>query len=122
MTLDDLGDEWQKYIFKRGRVSFIVDGDFDKDGNKDYVVAGKDDSISTAFIAIFNVEGERAILRYFRYFPGESRLSLQVRRNCIKGTEVIVAAFTLASDHGLYLGWDGKRYTTIDTCDPPNNR
>lgn len=115
MTVDDLGDD--KEFFEVDGFSFILEGDFDKDGKKDYAVAGKDEDTSYAFILVLTMRQGKPVVRYFRSLRPLVRVSLDIRRDCHKGYDAIDLAFTLRSDHGIYLVWDGKRYVTIEVCD-----
>jgi len=116
MTLDDLNRELDKSFFKQDGFTFVVEGDFDRDGIDETTVAGKDGESNT-FILLLAVGRGKPMVKYFEYFPGNSQLSLQVMPRCHRGFDGIALAFTLRSDHGFYLVWDGKKYSHIKVCD-----
>jgi len=115
MTMDDFG-ELDKRFFRQDGFSFVVEGDFDRDGTKDTAIAGKDEELNT-FILLLAVGRGKPILKYFEYFPGNSQLSLQVVPKCHRGFDGIALVFTLRSDHGFYLVWDSKKYSHMNVCD-----
>lgn len=116
MTVDDLGNEWEKNFFIQDGFSFIIEGDFNNDGDRDYAVAGKDASSSSTFLVVIALKHGQPMTEYFDYFNGKPKMSLALWRNCRNEMDAIVVAFTLRSDDGFYLMWDGKRYTIIKTC------
>jgi hypothetical protein len=119
MRLDDLLDDWERRNFVTDGLTFILEGDYDRDGKQDYAVAGKDDSLDpnlSAFILILTVKQGRPVVMYFRHLR-IPRLSLLLQPNCYKGFDGIGLVQTPRSDHGAYLTWDGAKYSIIRICE-----
>jgi hypothetical protein len=120
MRLDDLRDDSEKAQFEDYGFSFIVEGDFDGDGQKDYAVAGKYDNPRnpdhSSLILIFTQKGGKLVRTYFTPVVNY-RIALKLVPKCFQGRDGIAYQFTIGSDHGAILVWDGGRYVSVDRCE-----
>ena len=118
MTRNDLRNTDNIEDLRIGRWSFIIHGDFNKDGYPDVAVVGKCDYEYPGkfiFIAIFtNIEG--IISNQFLDWAPEDRALLQLEKGTmiVEGIDekydVIMLAVNLGSEYEYVIVWDGNKY------------
>jgi hypothetical protein len=104
--------------------SFVVKGDFNKDGYIDYAVAGKyDTSIkSQLIVAIVTLKNNDITTEFLQKIPHD-RVFLSVepgnRLRC-EGTDetfdVVLVAMKLWTDYVWFIAWDGEKYFVTNDC------
>jgi hypothetical protein len=119
LTVNDLRDDDERSDFQRSESAFVVKGDFNKDGQRDYAIAGKydsEDNEDANFILIVTILRGKPTVSYFHRLYID-RFGLGLVKNCRKKFNGIVLVFTFMSDHVQFIVWDGKKYTPIKMCD-----
>jgi hypothetical protein len=119
MTRNDLRNTENIEDLRIGRWSFIIHGDFNKDGYPDVAVVGRCDYEypgKSIFIAIFtNIEGTISN-EFLSLGPGEDRAFLRLEKGTmiVEGIDekynVIFAVLEFGSDYGFVIVWDGNKY------------
>jgi hypothetical protein len=130
MTLGDVREKQETNILhekiaRYKRCSFILKGDFNKDGRGDYAVIGKYDGPfpgKSLFIAIFSGPYNKPTLDYLHRLPyphdrgflclttGEQMHVPRVTRKY----DIILVILAVDSDNFYALVWDGKKYIQTD--------
>jgi hypothetical protein len=119
MTRKDLRKTDNFERLRIDRWSFIIHGDFNKDGYPDVAVVGRCDYEypgKSIFIAIFtNIEGTISN-EFLSLGPGEDRAFLRLEKGTmiVEGIDekynVIFAVLEFGSDYGFVIVWDGNKY------------
>lgn len=125
MTEKDITREYERNTYLQEELSFVAIGDFNKDGNTDYVIVGKYDAHynnMSMFVAIFSKSEQNVKLKYFDTFKNDraflfiekgSKLKI---KNISKKYDVIIVVLAVGSDNQFAIAWDGLKYieTTYD--------
>jgi len=121
LTIDDIKRDYEKYEMEG--CSFVVKGDFNKDGHDDYAIAGKYDgpfNEESLFISILTIKNDIITVEYMEKFSfPHDRVFLclepgakYVIENVNKKYDVIEVAMALGTEWGWLIVWDGKKYIT----------
>jgi len=118
MTFKDLGTPAEQEGFLEGGYTFVLRGDFDRDGFADIVFVGKYDNPENpernSFIAVVTIKGEKIIRKYFSKIHRD-RISLLRAVNYKTKIEAIGMSYNIASDDCGFLYWTGKDWQ-FDAC------
>ena len=121
LTIDDIKRDYEKYEMEG--CSFVVNGDFNKDGYDDYAIAGKYNgpfNEESLFISILTKKNNIITVEYMKKFsfphdrvflcsePGTNFII----ENVDKKYDVIAVAMALATEWVWLIAWDGKKYIT----------
>lgn len=123
MKIEDLTLEYERNWFLDSDFgcSFLIEGDFNKDGNSEYAVVGKyhgtypDDSI---FVAVLSKRRVKVIVEFlYKHKAMHDRAYLCKKeggklyvKNANNRFDVIVIGFSYGSDYVSAIAWDGKKY------------
>ena len=121
LTIDDIKRQYEKYEMEGW--SFVVKGDFNKDGHDDYAIAGKYDgpyNEKSLFVSILTIKNGTITVEFMEKIPfPHDRVFLSsgpgtdyIIENVDKKYNVIEVAMALATDWGWLIAWDGKKYIT----------
>ncbi|NWG01542.1 MAG: hypothetical protein HXY44_01640 [Syntrophaceae bacterium] len=123
MTVGDVKLEYERAWFMdpESGCSFVVKGDFNKDGYIDYAVIGKYDGPypdKSIFIAIFSTKSGKVTTEFLykhgvahdRGFLCLERGDVVNIRNVDKRFDVIIVSFAYGTDYVSAIAWDGRRY------------
>ena len=121
LTNEDIRLEYEKTEMEGW--SFVIEGDFNKDGHTDYAIAGKYDGPygdKSLFVMILSDRNGKISNEFFYAVPfPHDRLFLRLEqggnvRVCAGGIkrefDVILVAFALGTDWGYAIAWDGIKY------------
>jgi hypothetical protein len=122
LRTEDIKDEEERTEYVDMGYSFVVKGDFNKDGNTDYAVVGKYDGPypnESVFLSILSIKGGKVSVEFLHKFrlphdvaflriesDDETRI-----KNVNKQCDVLVVAMRLWTDYALVIAWDGTRYS-----------
>jgi len=127
LTIEDVSDEYEKTSYLKLGYSFVVEGDFNKDGYVDYAIAGKYDGSygqKSLFVAIMSLKKGEVSLEFLHkisrphdklFISVESGNRLQCR-NVNKKFDVIAVAMALWTDDVWAIVWDGEKYFRTSDC------
>ncbi len=119
LTEKDLKRKPEKEAYKDYGYSFLVEGDFNKDGNTDYAIAAKyndENSKQAVFVAIITVRNSNVAVEFFYPIPSHDRIFLHLEQgtmhveNIDRRYDVILVALELWTDYVFVVAWDGKKY------------
>jgi hypothetical protein len=113
MTFADLADAEEQSGFLEGGYTFVLRGDFNKDGIADIAFVGKyknsESYEENSFVAIISIKGKKVVRDYF--------LKLNNPKICLisipdykPGTDAIGMVFNIFSEECGYLFWNIKQY------------
>ena len=119
LTIEDIRD-YERYEMEGH--SFLLKGDFNKDGHNDYAIAGKCDGPSL-FVCILTAKNDLITVEYMYQFPfphDRAFLSLEpgakyIIENVNEKYDVIKVAMALGTDWVWLIAWDGKKYIRSET-------
>lgn len=117
MSIDDLIDIDQKEDFYEEGYTFVLRGDFNRDGIADIAFVGKYDGNNKnadAFMSILSIKGKRVIVEHWRKLPYH-RAAILVDPNYKKNIDGINIMYTFGSEECETLYWDGKQWK-YDSC------
>lgn len=127
MTIEDVKLEYEKAWIEdpESGCSFVVKGDFNKDGYIDYGVIGKYDGPypdKSIFIAIFSTKGGKVTTEFlYKHGVAHDRGFLCLEwgdvvniRNVDKKFDVIIASFAYGTDYVFAIAWDGMKYFSTE--------
>jgi hypothetical protein len=123
MTIEDVSREYERnwFLDSDPGCSFVVEGDFNKDGSPDYAVVGKYDGQypnNSIFVAILSRKQGKVVVEFlYRHKVPHDRAFLckedgkkLYAKNADKRFDVIVIAFAYGTDNVSAIAWNGKRY------------
>jgi hypothetical protein len=123
LSFDDLGDKDERDNFIEAGCTFVVRGDFKKDGNADiaFVVKDKGSILSEKkiYLVVISIK-EQTVTRDFFCMLNNKRASLLLMANYKKGPDVIMVYYNLESDWCHLLYWNGQKYT-LQSCESGND-
>lgn len=125
-SVNDLYDEYERNICKKGKCTFVIQGDFKNNGNIDIAFIVKDKSRAkkkNVYLVIINIQG-KAIIRDYFCDLGNDRAYLEMRKNFRykPGIDTIFIGYTLlGSDWCAYIYWNGQHYV-VYTCDEETDK
>lgn len=113
MSIKDLNDSDEQEGFFEGGYSFVLRGDFNKDGFADIAFVGKydnqSDSEKNSFIAIVSIRGRKVIREYFSRL--ETKKAYLIRVIDFKPqADAIGIVYNLYSEECGYLYWGKGQY------------
>jgi hypothetical protein len=115
LTYEDLGDELEKSCFIEGGFTFVLRGDFNKDGYADLAFIVKDQGEKAydkkIFLVIVSIKGQTVTRELFEPLS-YVRASLLLVPNYKKGTDGIIISYTINSGENEILYWNGSKYVT----------
>jgi len=127
MTIEDVKLEYEKAWFMdlESGCSFVVKGDFNKDGYTDYAVIGKYDGPyrdKSIFVAIFSTKRGKVTTEFlYKHGVAHERGFLCLERgdvvniqNVDKRFDVIIVAFAYGTDYVSAIAWDGRKYFSTE--------
>jgi len=121
MTVLDIKEQDEKEGYRDLGLSFVIEGDFNKDGYADYAVVGKYDGPypdKSIFVAVLTVGANKIRVDFLHKFavphdraflclePGH-KVSVE---NIDKRFDVIIVAMKLWTNYVWAVAWDGKKY------------
>jgi hypothetical protein len=123
MRIEDVTREYERnwVLDSDSGCSFVIEGDFNKDGNSDYAVVGKYDGPypnNYNFVAILSKRRGKVVVEFLykhevphdrAFLCKEEGKKLYVK-NAGKRFDVIVIGFAYGTDYVSAIAWDGKRY------------
>lgn len=113
MNLQDFSDRDERDFFIKFGYSFVLRGDFDRDGFDELAFVGKydydNDSKKNSFFAIVSLRGEK-IKREFFSKVMMSTVSLIKERNYKPGTDAILLVYKFGSEECGAVFWAGTKY------------
>jgi hypothetical protein len=121
LTSEDIMDDQERKEYMNMGYSFVVKGDFNKDGTVDYAIAGKYDGPypnQSIFITIISIKDDKANVEFLHRFAfPHDAVFLRVEsgdeinaRNIGKRFDILIVAMTLWSDYSFVIVWDGTKY------------
>ncbi len=126
MTEGDIRNKDERDTYQKEGWSFVLKGDFDKDGFPDYCVSGKYDGPypgKSIFVAIFTKKNDAIVPRllYKHSIPAnvaflmrEKGSSVDMELPPVAGNyDIISVAFALYTEYGFVIIWNGKEYVII---------
>lgn len=127
MTVGDVKDEDEREAFVELGYSFVVKGDFNKDGYVDYAIVGKyDDPYAdrSLFVAVVSLKEGNPILEFLHKIRiPHDRAFLKIeagsRFHCEgvdKSFDVVFVAMSLWTEDAWVIAWDGKKYFVTYNC------
>lgn len=125
MTIEDFTLEYERnwLLEPDSSCSFVVKGDFNKDGYSDYAVVGKYDGPyrdKSIFIAILTAKENKIFTEFlYKHNVAHDRAFLCAKpgrqveiKNIDKRFDVIIAGFSYGTDYLFAIVWNGKEYIT----------
>jgi hypothetical protein len=123
MKIEDVTLEYERnwFLDPASGSSFVIEGDFNKDGNPDYAVIGKYDGpypSNSIFVAVLSKRrGKFTVDFLYKHEAPHDRAFLTKEegrklyvKNANKRFDVIVIGFAYGTDYVSAIAWDGKRY------------
>jgi len=120
MIATDIKDKDEREGYRDLGYSFIIEGDFNKDGYTDFAIVGKYDGPfpnKSFFVAVLSVRGAKVSVDFLRKITGHDRAFLCLEpghrvhvENIDQRFDVIVVAMELWTDYAWAIAWDGKKY------------
>ncbi len=118
MKFEDLGDPYEQEGFIEEGCTFVIRGDFNRDGVADLAFVGKYENAEypgkNIFITIISIK-EKRVIRDFLFPISKERVSLINVIEYKPKIDAIGMFYTLASDDCGYLYWTGKKWQ-YDAC------
>jgi hypothetical protein len=123
LTIDDITRDYEEREMEG--YSFLLKGDFNKDGRDDYAIAGKYDGPSNEellFVCILTTKNDIITVEYIHqilfphdrvFLSSESGAKYTVK-NVNKKYDIIKVAMALGTDWVWIIAWDGKKYIRSD--------
>jgi len=120
MKLGDLDSSFnEQEDFIEGGFTFVLRGDFNRDGIADIAFVGKYDNSEkqdeNSFIAILSVKGKK-VLRIFFSKIYKKKISLVRVINYRPNIDAIGMTYIIPSEDCGYLFWSGKNWYYDDEC------
>jgi len=113
MAFTDLGDTDEQNSFFEGGYTFVLRGDFNKDGFADIAFVGKYDNLDSpennSFVTIISIKGKKVTREYFSKTDTPKAYLLTVLEYKQK-IDAVGLIFNLYSEECGYLFWTGKQY------------
>lgn len=113
MLLKDLKDIVHQSIFIKEGLSFVLRGDFNKDGIGDVVFGGKYISGSfgeQSFIAVITFRENSVVREFMKKFHHNEDIILSTIYSSMPFVDGVLITFALESDHQAILCWTGSEY------------
>ncbi len=120
---NDLYDENDREYYLIEGNSFLVQGDFNKDGYIDiaFIIKGMDKVTLLKIIgfAIVSIKGNELIRDHFKIFTHSKKGFLKKTTNYKQGKDAISVCYALETDWEDFIYWNGKEYIAEDNkcCD-----
>ncbi len=116
MSVTDLSDQEDLEEFQEGGYTFVLRGDFDKNGKADIAFVGKSQTNNNAFFAILEIDTNKVVRRFFQDDFCPNKAVLMIDPSLIPRTDVIVVHCSMSGDYCANVYWDGQQYV-IRNCD-----
>ena len=118
MNLADIKDPEEQYRFFEDGYTFVLRGDFNRDGFADIVFVGKyNQYLENSFIAIISIKGNKVIRDYFTIiYRGHIGLVNLPSYKPKQKINAIGMSYNLSASDCGFLHWDGK-YWLYDDCE-----
>ncbi len=102
---EDLRDIFRE-PFRKERYSFLLKGDFNRDGYPDYFISGQfeQNGKTKPFFALISLHGSKTIIEVLNTEVSDTIMLKEVM------TGKIIAAYALNSNDFYLIYWDGKEY------------
>lgn len=105
--VEDLRDIFRE-PFRKERYSFVLKGDFNRDGYTDYFISGQfeKDGKRKPFFALISLRGGKAVVDILNTEVSDTIMLKEFEPG------KIIAAYALNSNDFYLIYWDGKEYKT----------
>lgn len=118
MSFKDIVDSYEQNAFIEGGYSFVLRGDFDRDGFADIAFVGKhenpNDNGENCFIAIFSIKGKKVVREYLAKLSSPRVFLLRIPAYK-PGIDAMQLVYKFGTEECGYLYWIEKKYQ-YDLC------